>query len=224
MGRPNIPAYRGAGPYVFVSYAHLDADDVYGEIEWLNASGFDIWYDEGIEPGTRWSDELATAIANCRCFLAFISGAAVNSQNCLNEIEFALNRGVQVIAVHLEETALPPGLELGLGSRQGILKFQMALQDYRRKLLDVLELGTESNTAAPLPGSSAVHGSVPARKPQKNWLTAVLALSIAVLGATLAWQWRQGRASQRISDVHRRAAVPRQRCGPGLPVSLRRHR
>ena len=52
MQRP-FPAYQGDEPYVFVSYAHDDAPVVYPEISRLRDQGFNIWYDEGIEPGSR---------------------------------------------------------------------------------------------------------------------------------------------------------------------------
>lgn len=54
MERP-FPAYKGNQPYVFVSYAHDDAELVYPEIHRLREAGFNIWYDEGISPGATRS-------------------------------------------------------------------------------------------------------------------------------------------------------------------------
>ncbi len=51
MDRP-FPAYKGDEPYIFVSYSHEDDGFVYPEIRWLKDQGFNIWYDEGITPGT----------------------------------------------------------------------------------------------------------------------------------------------------------------------------
>jgi len=42
MERP-FPAYQGDQPYIFVSYAHEDAELVYPEIQWLKDQGFNIW-------------------------------------------------------------------------------------------------------------------------------------------------------------------------------------
>jgi hypothetical protein len=55
MERP-FRAYKGEDPYIFVSYAHADAALVYPELVRLKAHGFNIWYDEGIEPGQTWRD------------------------------------------------------------------------------------------------------------------------------------------------------------------------
>ncbi len=60
MDRP-FPAYKGEEPYVFVSYAHKDVSLVYPELTWLNNQGINIWYDEGIEAGTEWREELGQA-------------------------------------------------------------------------------------------------------------------------------------------------------------------
>ncbi len=61
MDRP-FPAYSGNEPYVFVSYAHKDSNAVFPELKWLKDQGFNIWYDEGISPGTEWREELGQAI------------------------------------------------------------------------------------------------------------------------------------------------------------------
>ncbi len=104
-----IPAYRGAGDYVFVCYAHEDADAVYGEIGWLTAQGVNVWYDEGISAGLEWSDALAHAIASCSRFIYFVTPNSVASENCRRELNFAQEEGREVVAVHLAHTEVPPG-------------------------------------------------------------------------------------------------------------------
>ncbi len=74
-------------PYIFVSYAHEDADIVYAELQWLKELGFHVWYDESISPGSRWSDELADALKDSALFLYFASPQSVNSEHCQDEIK-----------------------------------------------------------------------------------------------------------------------------------------
>jgi len=83
MERP-FPAYQGDEPYIFVSYAHDDAELVYPEISRLKNRGFNIWYDEGIRPGSTWRDEVALALTQCSVFLYFITPRSVASRNCIN--------------------------------------------------------------------------------------------------------------------------------------------
>ena len=78
MKKP-FKAYRGSEPYTFVCYAHADAETVYSEISWIREDGFHIWYDEGIEAGLSWRDEVASAIMQSSLFLIFVSPNSVRS-------------------------------------------------------------------------------------------------------------------------------------------------
>lgn len=133
MPRP-FPAYQGDDPYVFVCYSHKDAAAVYAELTWLRECGFNIWYDEGIEAGTEWSEDLANHIEAANLFLFFITLRSAESQHCRNEVNFALGKEVPILAVHITETDLPGGLSLSLSARQAILKHMMPEQEYREKL------------------------------------------------------------------------------------------
>ena len=82
MERP-FPAYKGDEPYIFVSYAHDDAERVYPEITRLRNEGFNIWYDEGISPGSTWRDEVALALTQCSVFLYFITPKSVAGKSTL---------------------------------------------------------------------------------------------------------------------------------------------
>ena len=119
MERP-FPAYKGDHPYIFVSYAHDDSEAVFPEIKWLRDQGFNIWYDEGISPGSTWRDEVALALTQCSVFLYYVTPRSVASTNCLNEVNFCLSRERKILSVHLERTELPAGLELSLSAMQAI--------------------------------------------------------------------------------------------------------
>jgi len=62
LERP-FAAYRGDNPYVFVSYSHADAAAAYPVLTHMRNAGFNVWYDDGIEPGATWRDEVASALA-----------------------------------------------------------------------------------------------------------------------------------------------------------------
>ena len=120
MNKP-FRAYSGDLPYIFVSYAHEDSNAVYPEMKWLQDQGFNVWYDEGISPGTVWRTELADSIMGAGLFLFFVTPRSVVSGNCEKEVNFAIDHDISVLTVHLEETDLPSGMELTLSSIQGIL-------------------------------------------------------------------------------------------------------
>ena len=68
---PPFEAYVGNEPYVFISYAHKDSEQVFKEISSLNSAGYKIWYDEGIEASTEWPEEIANAVLGCSAFFGF---------------------------------------------------------------------------------------------------------------------------------------------------------
>ncbi len=138
MAERPFPAYQGSEPYIFVSYDHEDGDVVYPELQWLHDQGINVWYDEGISPGSRWSDALAKALDDSAHFVYFVTPRSVASQNCLDEVGFALECEKPMLALHVEQTKLPPGLALRLGSRQAIMKHELTEDAYRDKLHGVL--------------------------------------------------------------------------------------
>jgi len=132
----NLPcaAYTGDQPFAFVSYAHLDAEAVYPEIRRLDLMGYRIWYDEGIDPGNEWPEEVASALNRCAQFIVYVTQRAIGSRNVRNEINYALKLNKPFFAIHLDETALPPGMELQMSSIQAILRWRMSEQTYVRNL------------------------------------------------------------------------------------------
>jgi TolB-like protein len=138
-----LPAYKGDKPYVFISYAHEDEGDVFNEIRALQNEGINAWYDEGIGPGSEWSDTLAEAIEGCACFVYFITPRSVDSENCRRELNFAQDENRQILAVHLEETDVPSGLRLRLDNRQAILKYKRTQEDYQQVLVQTLDFGNK---------------------------------------------------------------------------------
>ena len=134
--QPPFEAYAGEEPFVFVSYAHNDGHLVYPEIKALHDSGVRIWFDGGIDPGNEWPEDIAQALLKTQMFLVFITPSSVKSKNVCNEINFAINKNKSFLAVHLQETQLPAGLELRMGDIQAILKYRMTEENYNKKLLD----------------------------------------------------------------------------------------
>lgn len=137
--KPPFEAYKGVEPYVFISYAHSDGDAVFEHLEQLRSRGVRVWYDEGIDPGNEWPEEIARALDRCALFIFFVSPRSVVSKNCRDEVNFALNASKPFLAIHMEETTLPVGLSLRMGSIQAIMQYRMPEDAYWRKVLKVLD-------------------------------------------------------------------------------------
>jgi len=136
---PPFEAYEGEDPYLFISYSHEDAHLVYPEIIQIHQSGYNIWYDEGVAASNEWPEEIANAVLGCSVFVCFVSPRATDSINCRNEINLALNEKKPFLAIHLEETELPPGLRLRMGDLQAILKDKIPAERYFHKITTTLD-------------------------------------------------------------------------------------
>lgn len=164
---PRIPfaAYKGNAPYVFVSYAHKDSTSVYPIITQFNDQGYKIWYDEGIEPGIEWPEEIANALNSSSLFVVFITPNSVASENVRNEINFALAKKLPFIAIYLCETSLTPGLQLQIGSKQDIRKYILDDDSFRRKYsysFDSIFHKPEKKPEPPAPDMTKANQKVPA--------------------------------------------------------------
>ncbi len=135
LSRRPFPAYRGDGAYVFVSYSHMDSKEVFQELIEFHRQGYPVWYDEGIEAGSKWSDEIAAAISNCALFIVFLTPNSAGSENVQDEIDFAISENRKLIAILLEETELTGGMKMKLQRRQAILKYAVPEDEYRYKYL-----------------------------------------------------------------------------------------
>jgi hypothetical protein len=131
---PPFEAYKGNQPYIFISYSHKDSKAVFREIAKLYHSGYRIWYDEGIDPGNEWPDEVADALEKSSFFIVFISPNSIASQNVKNEINFTLNKHKPFLAVYLSDIELPSGLALRMGDIQAIFKHKMDDATFTRKI------------------------------------------------------------------------------------------
>lgn len=132
---PAVPVpYTGAEPYIFISYSHRDSKEVWKIIARLQADGYRVWYDEGIDPGSEWDDNIATHIENCGCLMAFISNNYLNSENCRDELNYARDLGVGRLLVYIEDVALQGGMAMRMNRLQALYycRYQIKELFYRR--------------------------------------------------------------------------------------------
>lgn len=121
MNQKEMPIpYIGEKSYIFVSYAHKDSEVVMRAIALLQQSGFRVWYDEGIDPGSEWPDTIEKYLERSSYFIGFISANSLASQNCTCELYTAYNEHKRILVVYLEDVQLEGGLRMQLSLRQAI--------------------------------------------------------------------------------------------------------
>ena len=124
-------AYVGDEPYIFVSYAHRDADRVYPILQRLHDMGYRIWYDEGIDPGNEWLSDIADALFQCSQFVVMISENAVRSINVKKEVFSVVRKAdIPFLPIFIEETSLPRDWDVNISIYQGIMHHLMHQENF----------------------------------------------------------------------------------------------
>jgi hypothetical protein len=136
--KPPIEAYSGAKPYLFASYSHKNMREVFVIIKKLADSRYRIWYDEGIEPGNEWPEEVGRALTGCQLFIVFMSPHAMESRNVRNEINMASSENKSIVVVNLQPVELSEGMKLQIGTVQFINKHELGEDEFMAKLKDSL--------------------------------------------------------------------------------------
>ena len=131
----NVPvAYKGDLPYIFISYAHKDAEIVLPVIARLQADGYRVWYDEGIAPGSNWDEYISAHLDGCANMIAFVSKAYVKSQNCRDELSLARMKGKPMNVVYVDDVQLSPGLKMRYGRIQALFMQSLTENELFEKL------------------------------------------------------------------------------------------
>lgn len=108
--------YNGNEPYLFISYAHRDADKVLPFIEELDKDNYRLWYDAGINVGANWPEVVASHLLNAKKVVFFISKAFLDSQNCLREVNYAVAERKDMLCVLMDDIRLPEDMAMQLST------------------------------------------------------------------------------------------------------------
>lgn len=173
-------SYQGDEPYLFVSYAHKDAEKVYDVIGALHAQRCRIWYDEGIEVGANWPQTVAEHLRGAAAVVFFISGRAVLSQNCRREINYAVSQKKNCLVVRLDDSELPPDMAMQLSVAP-----EIRAQDTETIAAELANRLDDSLIGDGVTGYGERNQKQ--KKPVNGWLIASLVLTLLLFGAALGF-------------------------------------
>ncbi len=114
---------RAESPKLFISYSHNDLFPVNSITKRLNDEFYyDVWIDyESIPGGSKWREEIASAIQEADQVLFMMTSSACASRWCKIEVEYALKHGKTVIPLRLTGDMDEDDLaQVGLKGRQWI--------------------------------------------------------------------------------------------------------
>ncbi len=92
----------------FISYSRGDSEFAQKVTARLKAAAVNVWRDvESIPAGANWDREIEKALEHCTHVLLVATPRSVASENVLDEVGFAMNKGKSVIPMLFETCELP---------------------------------------------------------------------------------------------------------------------
>lgn len=161
-----LVSYMGDEKYIFISYAHRDADEVMPILTRMSADGYRFWFDAGIDPGTEWDENIARHINECGYFIAFMSKNYIASSNCKDELNYARDLEKQRVIIYLEEVTLPYGMAMRINRLQSVFKHKYTnVEDFYRTLyssdnLQLFKGASSANTSSATEQKKSLFDSV----------------------------------------------------------------
>lgn len=139
-----LNSYDGPEPYIFISYSHRDTAQVYEILKIIDREKFRYWYDDTMEIGEDFREELRYRIENCNAVLLFLSNDALKSKYCGMEIITAFKYDKRIFPVYLDDDVeIPAPLKMILENLQHVKGVTSRSADkYINKLIDSLPIET----------------------------------------------------------------------------------
>lgn len=185
--------YEGKEKYIFVSYCHKDKARVIPVIEKMIQKGYRVWYDKGINPGANWPEIVAKHLNNSLVVMAFVTENYVKSQNCVNELHFAVAKRKEMLSIMMESVKLTLGIEMQLAASQAIYQYRYKNEnDFYEQLFssdvlkECLEEKTEGRVVREIPKVKKSRKE-PTKK-RKNSIKIVMLIFALLFGVTIGYQ------------------------------------
>ena len=135
----DLNSYEGNEPYIFISYSHRDSQEVYRILKMIDREKFRFWYDDTMEIGEDFREELRVRIENCSAFLLFLSNSALQSKYCGMEIITAYKNNKKIYPIYLsDDVEIPPALKMILENLQHVKGVNAGSDKYIQKLISVI--------------------------------------------------------------------------------------
>lgn len=185
---------------VFISYSSKDREIAEAACTALEAKGISVWVaPRDILPGGDWSASIVHAIAEARVFVLVFSGHANESPQIKREVERAVNRGIPVVPVRVEDVRPTEALEYFISTPHWLDAFPPPMDEHMAYLADVVT-GILQGAHEPvrrrkpgMPGPAPRSSAFPrVRLPSRGILMGVAAIVVILLLAGGAW-WFFGR-------------------------------
>ena len=165
---------EGASLPVFISYASHDRSHASAISEALESAGVSTWIaPRDIAPGAAWGDAIIAAITASTTMLVVLSRNADASRQVVREVSQAVDRGIRVIPVRIEDRKPTGAMAYLLDTQQWLDAFPAPLAAHLpRVVASVSSLGNEMPEPQPptQPFIEAVPDRWTAEPGRRRWL------------------------------------------------------
>jgi hypothetical protein len=184
------------GHDVFVSHSAKDKVTADAVCAVLESKGIRCWVaPRDITPGKDWGESIIEAIKGARVMVLIFSTNANNSPQIKREVERAVNKGIPVIPLRIEDVVPTASLEYFLSTPHWLDAFTPPLEKHLQHLAQVVQQIVDvagTPVAATLPSPPPVKGALPGkneptrigpakrRKSKTVWLAAAALLTLSL--------------------------------------------
>ena len=123
--------YEGTKPYLFISYCHEDERLLEETVSLFEREGIRCWYDSGMYSGAFWRRLITDHLKNASACLFLCTSASCQSENVLDELEFAKSYRIPLLMVIEGSFEINDEIRLMTGRTHRTLK----QQGYEKELL-----------------------------------------------------------------------------------------
>ena len=134
MKQCSVRPYVGEQKYIYIAHSFKDKRFVYPVIEQLARDGYRVHFDEESKNVPEAANYVAEMIARCNIVLAFFSDNTVDSCSFKREVNFAVLKKKEIIAVMLEDVNLSPGIEMQMAAFPAIYKYKLSNTEFYKRL------------------------------------------------------------------------------------------
>jgi len=154
---------------VFISYSHVDKATADAACATLERAGIRCWIaPRDITPGDEYGAAIVRAIDQCRVIVLIFSASANNSRQIRREVERAVNVGVPLVPVRIENVAPTESLAYFMNAVHWLDALTPPIESHLQELADavkaLLKLGSPgaTNPAISTPAGLIDQGRKPA--------------------------------------------------------------
>ncbi|NWG32564.1 MAG: toll/interleukin-1 receptor domain-containing protein, partial [Rhodocyclaceae bacterium] len=136
--------------HVFISYSSKDRDIAEVTCAALEAGGIPVWIaPRNIMPGSDYGASIIEALESAQAIILLLSSNSNASPHIKREIERAVNKGIAIIPLRIEDVMPSKSLEYFISTQHWLDAFTPPLERHLQHLVDTLRVLLQQQSPTP---------------------------------------------------------------------------